>query len=1034
MTRHAVSILLRLFAGLVAGLAVIAGFGVWLLSRGPISLDAVAPFVASMLSRGTDVTVTVDHTLLSLEGGRMRVLARGVHLTRDGGANALTLGDLALELSPRAALVGVLAPMRITINKPELRLDRSPDGSFHLGVGDLASDAAEDWGQKLIGDLVRPPDGRGALGHLTAVSIEHASLTVEDRALGVEWHAAEADASLTRARDRTGGSFRIVAGDGAGASRVDGDFTFLPAFGQFVVRLGFGDLKPADWAGAAPSLAGLAAIGVPVSGEFRAEFDPRRLTLRDAIVDLSLGKGELRDADFAGGVLAIAGAKLEAGYDAMAGRINLGRLSLDLDPGTVTAAGTLDGVGPDLLSGGAPQALDAKLTLAAQGLKLADFPRLWPERAAVSPRNWVTQHIREGTVDALDAQVDAHVDLRPETSEPVAIRQFDGTMSFTGLTVEYFRPLPPVRNVAGTARFDRTQIEFKATGGNVGDIHATAATARFDRLDTHDEQAKITVAAQGSLVDALALLDTPPLYYARDIGLDPKRAGGRFSAQLSFAFPLLNDLQAKDVAYGADAKLTDVALGAVMLGRDLSNGALQLKLDPAAVQVDGTAQLAGVPLNLSWKQSLDAKAPVRTHYRVKATLDDAQRQALGLDIAADMLSGPVAVDASYDLGANKRARALATLDLGAASLDVKKLSLQKAAGVPATAQLALDLLDDKVTGIRDATFEGGGISAKAAARFDDKGGVSSVNIDHVVGGANDFSGRANRDPRGGWSLVASGKSFDASGLLDALDAAPPSEGAEPPLAIDAHLDRIVLGPDRAATALALSLASDGHHWQQASVDAKLSDKTSLRLRFSGDADRPFSLTSDDFGGLLKLLGIYGDIVGGRFDLSGHAEDRNGQRVLVTKADGADYRVVRAPALARLLSLASLSGINALLTGQGIPFSRLQGNVEFSTGKIALDNARAYGGAIGINASGVIDRAAKQIDITGTLVPAYTLNSVIGNIPLLGNLLVGGAGQGIFASNFRLYGSLDEPQISVNALSTLAPGVLRNLFLFSPGGP
>jgi hypothetical protein len=73
-------------------------------------------------------------------------------------------------------------------------------------------------------------------------------------------------------------------------------------------------------------------------------------------------------------------------------------------------------------------------------------------------------------------------------------------------------------------------------------------------------------------------------------------------------------------------------------------------------------------------------------------------------------------------------------------------------------------------------------------------------------------------------------------------------------------------------------------------------------------------------------------------------------------------------------------------------------------------------------------------IAGTLVPAYTLNSVLGNIPVLGNLLLGGEGQGIFAANFRLYGPRDDPKVSVNPLSTLAPGVLRNLFLFSPGGP
>jgi uncharacterized protein YhdP len=123
-----------------------------------------------------------------------------------------------------------------------------------------------------------------------------------------------------------------------------------------------------------------------------------------------------------------------------------------------------------------------------------------------------------------------------------------------------------------------------------------------------------------------------------------------------------------------------------------------------------------------------------------------------------------------------------------------------------------------------------------------------------------------------------------------------------------------------------------------------------------------------------------------------------------------------------------------LSGQGIPFNRLEGNVDFTTGKISLKNMRAYGGAIGINASGDIDRIAGQMNVSGTLVPAYTLNSVIGDIPVIGNLLLGGQGQGVFASNFRVYGPTADPQVSVNVLSTLAPGFLRNLFLFSPSGP
>ena len=131
-------ILIRFLAALVAGIAVVAGFAVWLLWQGPISLDSIAPLIAAALSRDNGITATVDHTLLSLNNdGHIGVLARGVHLSRAESGAALTLDEVNIEINLRAALRGVIAPTRIAITKPQLQLVRETDGSFHLGIGEL---------------------------------------------------------------------------------------------------------------------------------------------------------------------------------------------------------------------------------------------------------------------------------------------------------------------------------------------------------------------------------------------------------------------------------------------------------------------------------------------------------------------------------------------------------------------------------------------------------------------------------------------------------------------------------------------------------------------------------------------------------------------------------------------------------------------------------------------------------------------------------------------------------------------------------
>ena len=370
--RRVLRILVRVLAAMVAGVAVVAGFGIWLLSRGPISLDPVAPYIAAALSRGNDLTATIDHASLSLEEGHVGVLARGVHLSRGDGGATLTFDQMNIAFSVRAALSGVIAPTRIAITRPALQLVREADGSFHLGIGDVGTPAAQDWGSKFIGDLVRPPAGSGTLSVLSQVSIEQASLTVEDRSLGVTWHADDVDLSLARGADSTDGQFSIAAG----TARFSGNYTYTATDDNLVVRLDFAGLKPALWADAAPSLAGLAALDVPFSGRVIAVIDGSRLTLRDVTWDVSLGAGQIKHAAFAGGVLATSGARLQGGYDPAHHRLNIGLFTLELTRGAIGLSGTIDGIGAELLSGTKPPALDSRSDAGGRGAEGRRFPDL----------------------------------------------------------------------------------------------------------------------------------------------------------------------------------------------------------------------------------------------------------------------------------------------------------------------------------------------------------------------------------------------------------------------------------------------------------------------------------------------------------------------------------------------------------------------------------------------------------------------------------------------------------------------------------
>jgi hypothetical protein len=70
-----------------------------------------------------------------------------------------------------------------------------------------------------------------------------------------------------------------------------------------------------------------------------------------------------------------------------------------------------------------------------------------------------------------------------------------------------------------------------------------------------------------------------------------------------------------------------------------------------------------------------------------------------------------------------------------------------------------------------------------------------------------------------------------------------------------------------------------------------------------------------------------------------------------------------------------------------------------------------------------------MDIAGTVIPVNAVNSVLSDIPVLGDILIG---DGMFAVTYGAEGDLDNPEISVNALSAIAPGFIKGLFDYSTG--
>ncbi len=134
----------------------------------------------------------------------------------------------------------------------------------------------------------------------------------------------------------------------------------------------------------------------------------------------------------------------------------------------------------------------------------------------------------------------------------------------------------------------------------------------------------------------------------------------------------------------------------------------------------------------------------------------------------------------------------------------------------------------------------------------------------------------------------------------------------------------------------------------------------------------------------------------------------------------NFKVQEVPALAKLLTLASLQGIADLLTGEGIRFTDFEMKFSNKDDLMKIEELYAIGPAISLLMEGYVE-SDDLISLRGTLVPATTINRTISSIPLLGDILVGKkVGEGVFGVSFKIKGPPKKLKTTVNPVKTLTP--------------
>jgi hypothetical protein len=204
---------------------------------------------------------------------------------------------------------------------------------------------------------------------------------------------------------------------------------------------------------------------------------------------------------------------------------------------------------------------------------------------------------------------------------------------------------------------------------------------------------------------------------------------------------------------------------------------------------------------------------------------------------------------------------------------------------------------------------------------------------------------------------------------------------------------------------------------------------SAKSEFSKDKYLDISLKKDPNN--KKILEIYSDVPkalladykffeglkdGKLFFNSVFDEDSSVSKITIE-----NFKVVKAPAFATLLTLADLGGVADLLSGEGMSFDILEISLNENKDVTKIEEILALGSSISVIMDGYTEKKTGLISLSGTLVPAKTLNSLVSKIPVVGNILVGDkVGEGVFGVSFKMKGLPGDVKTTVNPVKTLTP--------------
>ena len=1047
----------------------------WRLSAEPIQLDKLIPSIqkaVASLPGGFGIQLEGIELFWDRQEKDIQMRATNVALIDQSGVRIVAAPAVNISISATALMSRVVALSAVELKGVSIHLVRNEDGSLQLGTkttkvkpGAAKPDEAREFHDltEVIAHaftmLESSPDPQHPLSYLKVIDLK-GEFTAEDCKLDMVFQASEIDFSFQGQGKGISGDLSLSITSPEALSGIGLELSLLAHGKDVSANLKFGDIQPSRLAGLDPRLEVLKGVKLTLNGAVSGA-----MTLPDTITSLDLdvsgGAGSIAHERFFPEPLQVRALELKGKADPASKRLEMSQLNLSL--------GKEDSSGPDLHASGVAQFVDDGITLDVETdlehFAIEDLATYWPAGLVIGARTWLTENLKVGELD--HASLSLGMTIPTGDSGKVSLAKLEGKINWSDLSVFFFRPLPPATGVTGSGTFNRHGFDLTVESGMVKGIAVKAGRVQITGLDTGSLALDVKTKLEGGVADALAVLELPPIELQKVIGFGSAQAGGQMTADFGIALPLKSGLTPAEIEYQVNARLTGASVRNIFRHYNAENASVELHDDFNHLGIKGSLELAGIPITLDWNSNRAEGGALKTKIQANAAeVTAADIGRLGYPVE-DFFTGSFSAAVDTTLGSGGAIDASIVTDLTGSGLSMPMLRWSKLPGVKGKADVSISIAEGGLVNITDLSLDAGTLTASGEAEFDPKTAQLTLDLDSVGLGNSLLNGlHLTRDPEHGTRLSVAGGQVDLEPLLapdtgqdqggndgradaDATGDANDDGGAAPgALQIDvAKLDKVFFSRERYLENVSIGLKYHDAGWhsiqasgrnpiteeQPAATPSKDSATRLAPGEFSfhfgplSDSAYPLSIEVENLGSLLSTTLDSHVLSGGYLTIQGKSSS-----ALLTAPVNASLRLdkftaINVPMVAQILNVASLNHPLKTLQESGLPFESFFGDLALSDKKLSTELLRAIGDTLGLTITGSLDLARGSLELEGGVVPLYKISKVMSKIPLLKNVLVGDDGEGIIALDYKVVGTIDNPEVSVNPGSLLTPGALRNIF-------